>query len=41
MRGIPLVVPFAWTKPGLFFLQAMRFGCEISSDCLPHRGFIR
>ena len=41
MRGVPLAVPLAWTCPGLFFLQVVRLGCEIGSDCLRHRGFVR
>lgn len=41
MTGVPLVVPLEWTDAGWLFLQRVRFGLEIGSDCLRHRGFVR
>ena len=41
MSGVPVAIPLVWTRPGLFFLQSMRFRFEIGSDCLRFRGFIR
>ena len=41
MSAIPVAVPLAWTWPGSFFLQGLRFSVEIGSDCLRRRGFIR
>jgi hypothetical protein len=41
MSRVPVAIPLAWTKPGLFFLQSMRFRHEIGSDCLRHQEFIR
>jgi len=41
MSRVPVAVPLAWTKPGLSFLQSVRFRHEIGSDCLRHREFIR
>ena len=33
MSRVPVAVPLAWTKPGLSFLQSVRFRREIVSDC--------
>lgn len=41
MRSVPVAVPLAWTKPGLFFLQSVSLRVEIGSDCLRYPEFIR